>query len=63
MELDGDWEVALSEILFQRTCYNIQEDECMLRIITPATEIDMLLRTLLFRWLSIDSSMQLNDQK
>ena len=38
IELDGDWEVALSEILFQRTLYNIQEDECM-----PGTEIDMFL--------------------
>ena len=42
-ELDGDWEVALSEILFQRTWYNIQEDECMLSIITPGNEIDMFL--------------------
>ena len=37
IDLDGDWEVALSEILFQRTWYNIQEDECMLSIITPGT--------------------------
>ena len=43
IELDGDWEVALSEILFQRTWYNIQEDECMLSIITPGNEIDMFL--------------------
>ena len=43
IELDGDWEVALSEILFQRTWYNIQEDECMLSIITPGIEIDMFL--------------------
>ena len=41
IELDDDWEVALSEILFQRTWYNIQEDECMLSIITPGNEIDM----------------------
>ena len=41
IELNGDWEVALSEILFQRTWYNIQEDECMLSIITPGNEIDM----------------------
>ena len=41
IELYGNWEVALSEILFQRTCYNIQEDECMLSIITPGNEIDM----------------------
>ena len=43
IELDGDWEVALSAILFQRTWYNIQEDECMISIITPGNEIDMLL--------------------
>ena len=43
IELDGDWEVALSEILFQRTWYNIQEDECMLSIIMPDNEIDMFL--------------------
>ena len=43
IELDGDWEVTLSEILFQRTWYNIQEDECMLSIITPGSEIDMFL--------------------
>ena len=43
IELEGDWEVALSEILFQRTWYNIQEDECMLSIITPGNEIDMFL--------------------
>ena len=43
IELEGDWEVVLSEILFQRTWYNIQEDECMLIIITPGTEIDMFL--------------------
>ena len=43
IELDGDWEVALSEILFQRTWYNIQEDKCMLSIITPGSEIDMFL--------------------
>ena len=43
IELDGDWEVGLSEILFQRTCYNIHEDEFMLRIITPGNEIDMFL--------------------
>ena len=43
IELDGDWEVALSEILFQRTLYNIQEDECMLNIITPGNEIDLFL--------------------
>ena len=36
-------EVALSEILFQRTWYNIQEDECMLSIITPGNEIDLFL--------------------
>ena len=41
IELDGDWLVALSEILFQRTWYNIQEDECMLGIITSGNEIDM----------------------
>ena len=43
IELDGDWEVALSEILFQRNWYNIQEDECMLSIITPGNEIDFFL--------------------
>ena len=43
MELDGDWEVALSDILFQRIWYNIQEDECMISIITPGNEIDMFL--------------------
>ena len=43
MELDGDWKVALSEILFQRTWYNIQEDECILSIITPGNEIYMFL--------------------
>ena len=43
IELNGDWEVALSEILFQRTWYNIQEDEYMLNIITPGNEIDMFL--------------------
>ena len=43
IELDGDWEVALSEILFQRTWYNTQEDECMVSIITPGSEIDMFL--------------------
>ena len=41
--VDGHWEVALSEILFQRTSYNIQEDECMLSIITPSNEIDMFI--------------------
>ena len=41
--MDGDWEVGLSEILFQRTWYNIQEDECMLSIITPVNEIDLFL--------------------
>ena len=44
IELDGDWEVALLEILFQRTWYHIHEDECMLSIITPGTEIDMFLQ-------------------
>ena len=43
IELDGDWEVALSKILFQRTWNNIQEDECMLSIITPGNENDMFL--------------------
>ena len=43
IELDGDWEVALSEILFQRTWYNFQDDECMLSIITPGNEIDFFL--------------------
>ena len=43
IELDETWELALSEILFQRTWYNIQEDECMLSIITPGNEIDMFL--------------------
>ena len=43
IELDGDWEVAFSEILFQRTWYNIQEDECMLSIITPGNDIDLFL--------------------
>ena len=43
IELNGDWEVALSEILFQRTWYNIQKDEYMLSIITPGNEIDMFL--------------------
>ena len=45
IELDGDCEVALSEILFQRTGYNIEEDECMLSIITPGNEVDMFLST------------------
>ena len=27
IELNGDWEVALSEILFQRTWYHILEDD------------------------------------
>ena len=43
IELDSDWDVGLSEILFQRTWYNIQVDECMLSIITPGNEIDMYL--------------------
>ena len=43
IELDGDLEGALSEILFQRTWYNIEEDECMLSIITPGNEIDIFL--------------------
>ena len=43
IKLDGYWQVALSEILFQGTWYNIQEDECMLSIITPGNEIDMFL--------------------
>ena len=43
IELDGDWKVALSEILFQRTWYNIHEDECILRIITSGNEIGMFL--------------------
>ena len=43
IKLDGYWEVALSKILFQRTSYNIQEDECMLSIITPGNEIDLFL--------------------
>ena len=43
IELDGDWKVALSEVLFQRTWYNIQEDECMLSIITPGNEIGVFL--------------------
>ena len=43
IELGGDWEVALSEILFLSTWYNIQEDDCMLSIITPGSEIDMFL--------------------
>ena len=43
IKLDGDWEVGLSKILFQRTWYNIQEDECMLSIITPGNEIDLIL--------------------
>ena len=43
IKLDGDWEVALSEILFQLTWYNIQEDECKLSIITLGNEIDMFL--------------------
>ena len=43
IELDRDWEIALSKILFQRTWYNIQEDERMLIIITSGTEIDMFL--------------------
>ena len=43
IELDGDWEVALLKILFQRSWHNIQEDECMRSIITPGGEIDMLL--------------------
>ena len=44
IELDGDWEAGLSEILFQRIWYNIQENECMLIIITPGIEIDMFLQ-------------------
>ena len=51
--MDGDWEVALSEILFQRTWYNIQEDECMPSIITPGNEIDVSSRELLFRFISM----------
>ena len=43
IELDSDCEVALSEILFQRTWYNTQEDEFMLSIITPGNEIEMFL--------------------
>ena len=43
IELDGDWEVALSEILFQRTCYNIQKDECKLSIIKPRNKLDIFL--------------------
>ena len=43
IELDGDWGVALSEILFQRTWYNTPEDECMLSIIMPGNEMDMFL--------------------
>ena len=43
IESEGDWEVALSEIIFQRTWYNIQEDECILSIITPGNEIDVFL--------------------
>ena len=43
IELDSGWEVALSEIFFQRTRYSIQEDECMLSIITPGNEIDMFI--------------------
>ena len=43
IELDGDWEVALSEILFKRTWYNIREDEYMLIIITSGNEIDIFL--------------------
>ena len=43
IELDGDWDVALSEILFQRTWYNIQENICMLSIITSGNEIDLFL--------------------
>ena len=42
-ELDGDREVVLSEVLFQRTWYNIQEDQCMLSFITPGSEIDIFL--------------------
>ena len=54
IELDGDWEVALSEIFLQRTWYNIQEDECMLRIITPGNGINLFLpENLLFRWIPI----------
>ena len=35
--------MALLEILFHHTWYNIEEEECMLSIITPGTEIDMFL--------------------
>ena len=41
IELDGDWEVPLSEILFQRTWH--LHDECVLSIITPGNEIDLFL--------------------
>ena len=41
--MDGDWEIALSEILFLRTWFKIQEDECMLSNITPGNEIDFFL--------------------
>ena len=33
----------LQLIIFQRTWYNIQEDECMLSIIIPGNEIDLFL--------------------
>ena len=58
IKLDGDWKVALSEILFQRTWYNMQEDEC------NAGQRDRYVssRRLLFRWIPIGWSMQQNDQ-
>ena len=43
IKLDGDWEVALSKILFHRTWYNIQEDESMRSIITLGRKMDMFL--------------------
>ena len=51
IELDGDWEVGLSEILFQRTWYNIQEDECMLCFITPGNEIQKAFIPMDINWL------------
>ena len=35
--------MTLSEILFHHTWYNIEEEECMLSIITLGTQIDMFL--------------------
>jgi hypothetical protein len=33
IELDGDWEVALAEIIYPCSWYNIKEEDCMIQII------------------------------